>query len=156
YDLEGALALFAALIRGLRDVHAHIDLHQALCLANLRVQSDGTIEFRNDATVPLAYSSPEQTGRMNRQVDYRSDYYSLGIVMYELLTGQLPFESDNVMELVHSHIARRAVPPSRLNPAIPDVLGDIVLKLDRKSTRLNSSHVKISYAVFCLKKKKKN
>src|SRR5690606_41594069 len=80
----------------------------------------------------------------------------LGIVMYELLTGQLPFESDNVMELVHSHIARRAVPPSRLNPAIPDVLGDIVLKLDRKSTRLNSSHVKISYAVFCLKKKKKN
>ncbi|GGI53465.1 trifunctional serine/threonine-protein kinase/ATP-binding protein/sensor histidine kinase [Oxalicibacterium solurbis] len=133
YDLDGALALFAALVRGLRDVHAHIDLHQALCLANLRVQSDGTIEFRNDATVPLAYSSPEQTGRMNRQVDYRSDYYSLGIVMYELLTGQLPFESDSVMELVHSHIARRAVPPSRLNPAIPDVLGDIVLKLLAKN-----------------------
>ena len=104
YDLDGALTLFVALIRGLREVHKRTDLHQAVCLANLRLLHDDTVEFRDDATVPLAYSSPEQTGRMNRQVDYRSDYYSLGIVFYELLSGHLPFESDSVMELVYSHI----------------------------------------------------
>ena len=77
YDLDAALHLFVALIKGLSEVHKRVDLHQAVCLANLRLLADGSVEFRNDATVPLAYSSPEQTGRMNRQVDYRSDYYSL-------------------------------------------------------------------------------
>lgn len=133
YDLSAALALFVALIHGLRDVHQRTDLHQALCLANLRLLQDGSVELRSDATVPLAYSSPEQTGRMNRQVDYRSDYYSLGIVLYELLSGHLPFESDSVMELVHSHIAKKPLPPGRLNPVIPDVVGNIVLKLLAKN-----------------------
>lgn len=133
YDLGAALALFVALIHGLREVHQRTDLHQALCLANLRLLQDGSVELRNDATVPLAYSSPEQTGRMNRQVDYRSDYYSLGIVFYELLSGNLPFESESVMELVHSHIAKKPLPPSRLNPAIPEVLSNIVLKLLAKN-----------------------
>jgi len=133
YDLAGALALFLSLIRGLREVHKRVELHRALCLANLRVRHDGQIEFRDDAMVPLAYSSPEQTGRMNRQVDYRSDYYSLGIVLYELLTGHLPFESDSVMELVHAHIAKKPQPPSRFNPVIPEVLSDIVLKLLAKN-----------------------
>lgn len=133
YDLTAALTLIASLIRALRDAHQRTELHQALCLANVRLLSDGTVELRNDATVPLAYSSPEQTGRMNRQVDYRSDYYSLGIVLYELLSGYLPFESDSVMELVHSHIAKKPLPPGRFNPAIPDTLGNIVLKLLAKN-----------------------
>ena len=133
YDLNAALALFVALIHGLRKVHQRTDLHQALCLANLRLLQDGSVELRNDATVPLAYSSPEQTGRMNRQVDYRSDYYSLGIVLYELLSGHLPFDSESVMELVHSHIAKKPLPPSRLNPVIPEVLSNIVLKLLAKN-----------------------
>ncbi|MFJ7565608.1 AAA family ATPase [Herminiimonas sp. NPDC097707] len=133
YDLTAALTLIASLIRALREVHQRTELHQALCLANVRLLSDGSVELRNDATVPLAYSSPEQTGRMNRQVDYRSDYYSLGIVLYELLSGHLPFESDSVMELVHSHIAKKPLPPGRFNPAIPDTLGNIVLKLLAKN-----------------------
>ena len=133
YDLNGALTLFIALIHSLREVHRHADLHQSLCLTNLRLLQDGSVEIRNDATVPLAYSSPEQTGRMNRQVDYRSDYYSLGIVMYELLSGHLPFESDSVMELVHSHIAKKPSPPSRLNPVVPEALDSIVLKLLAKN-----------------------
>ncbi|MES2026585.1 MAG: AAA family ATPase [Pseudomonadota bacterium] len=133
YDLVGALTLFVATIRGLSEVHKRIDLHQAICLANLRLLPDDAVEFRSDATVPLAYSSPEQTGRMNRQVDYRSDYYSLGIVFYELLSGHLPFESDNVMELVYSHIAKKPLPPSRFNPAIPEAVGNIVLKLLAKN-----------------------
>ena len=64
----------------------------------------------------LAYLSPEQTGRMNRGVDYRSDFYSLGVIFYELMTGQLPFESDSLMELVHSHIARQPIAVSRQQP----------------------------------------
>jgi serine/threonine protein kinase len=57
----------------------------------------------------LAYISPEQTGRMNRGIDYRTDFYSLGVTFYELLTGKLPFESDDPMELVHCHIAKMPI-----------------------------------------------
>ncbi|HEY9298518.1 MAG TPA: AAA family ATPase [Phormidium sp.] len=81
----------------------------------------------------LAYMSPEQTGRMNRGIDYRTDFYSLGVTFYELLTGQLPFQSNEPMELVHSHIARQPIHPIALNPAIPQVLNDIVLKLMAKT-----------------------
>lgn len=81
----------------------------------------------------LPYISPEQTGRMNRPVDYRSDFYSLGVTFYELLTGYLPFEGDDPMELVHCHLARNPVPPYKLNYKIPPVLSDIVMKLMSKS-----------------------
>jgi len=81
----------------------------------------------------LAYMSPEQTGRMNRGIDYRTDYYSLGVTFYELLTGQLSFSSKKPMELVHCHIARKSTPPSELVPAIPQVVSDIVIKLMAKT-----------------------
>ncbi|MGK3993466.1 trifunctional serine/threonine-protein kinase/ATP-binding protein/sensor histidine kinase [Sorangium sp. So ce1024] len=81
----------------------------------------------------LAYMSPEQTGRMNRPVDYRTDYYSFGVSLYELLTGRLPFAADDVLELVHAHIARQPTSPRAVNAAVPEVVADIVLKLMAKS-----------------------
>ncbi len=81
----------------------------------------------------LAYISPEQTGRMNCGVDYRTDFYSLGITFYELLTGRIPFQSREPMQLIHAHIARPPIPPHHLNPQIPTVVGDIVLRLLEKS-----------------------
>jgi len=81
----------------------------------------------------LAYISPEQTGRMNRSLDYRSDFYSLGVTFYELLTGQLPFDTEDTLELVHCQIAKQPSPPTKINPSIPQVLSDIVMKLMAKT-----------------------
>ncbi len=81
----------------------------------------------------LAYLSPEQTGRMNRNVDYRTDLYSLGVTFYELLTGQLPFISKDPLEVIHAHIAKKPVPPNYINPNVPEVISDIVLKLMSKT-----------------------
>lgn len=77
----------------------------------------------------LAYTSPEQTGRINHRVDFSTDMYSLGIVFYELLTGQLPFKSTDPLELIHSHLAEEAPPVHRVNNNVPAVLGDIVAKM---------------------------
>ncbi|MBD2494249.1 AAA family ATPase, partial [Nostoc sp. FACHB-280] len=81
----------------------------------------------------LAYISPEQTGRMNRGIDYRTDFYSLGVTFYELLTDELPFQSQDVMELVHSHIAKTAPLVHEINPDIPLVISKIVSKLMAKN-----------------------
>ena len=81
----------------------------------------------------LAYVSPEQTGRMNRWLDYRTDFYSLGVTFYQLLTGHLPFPTMDILELVHCHIAKQPVPPHELNTAIPKSVSDIVLKLMAKN-----------------------
>ncbi|MEO9123083.1 MAG: AAA family ATPase [Microcoleus sp.] len=81
----------------------------------------------------LEYLSPEQTGRMNRGIDYRTDFYSLGITFYELLTGQLPFQSDDALELVHCHIAKQAPAVHNLNPAVPPLLSEVVSKLMAKN-----------------------
>ena len=81
----------------------------------------------------LAYLSPEQTGRMNRLLDYRTDFYSLGVTFYELLTGHLPFPITNILELVHCHIAKALVPPHELNATIPKPVSDIILKLMAKN-----------------------
>ncbi|WP_414518550.1 AAA family ATPase [Nostoc sp. PCC 9305] len=81
----------------------------------------------------LAYLSPEQTGRMNRLLDYRTDFYSLGVTFYELLTGQLPFPTTDVLELVHCHIAKQPIPPHELNAVIPKAVSDIILKLMAKN-----------------------
>src|SRR5688572_21561155 len=80
----------------------------------------------------LAYIAPEQTGRMNRSLDYRADLYSLGITLYELFTGQLPHESTDPLEMVHFHIAGKPVPPRDRHSRVPEVLSDIVLKLLQK------------------------
>ena len=81
----------------------------------------------------VAYISPEQTGRMNRMLDYRTDFYSLGVTFYELLVGQLPFVATDVLELVHCHIALEAVPPHQVNAEIPEIVSSIIMKLMAKN-----------------------
>ena len=106
----------------------------------------------------LAYMSPEQTGRMNRSLDYRTDFYSLGVTFYQLLTGNLPFDTTDALELVHSHIAKQPTPLAKVksqkrmpnlevssedkthskqskvkNKAIPKIVSDIVMKLMAKT-----------------------
>jgi|GEM_PF-2144259 len=81
----------------------------------------------------ILYMSPEQTGQMNRGVDYRTDFYSLGVTFYELLTGKLPFQSNDVIELVDCHIAKQAVLVHIINPQIPSIIAEIVHKLMAKN-----------------------
>ncbi len=94
----------------------------------------------------LAYLAPEQTGRMNRGIDYRTDFYGFGVTLYELLTGELPFLSTDPLELVHCHIAKTPTPPDQINPAIPAMVSQIVVKLlaknaeDRYQSALGLKH----------------
>jgi predicted ATPase len=81
----------------------------------------------------LAYIAPEQTGRMNRRIDYRSDFYALGITLYELLTGQRPFTSEEPVKLIHDHLSKIATPVSQINPEIPVMVSQIVAKLMAKN-----------------------
>ncbi len=81
----------------------------------------------------LAYMAPEQTGRMNRSIDARSDLYSLGVTLYQMLTGVLPFATDDPMDLLHSHLARQPVPPAERVPSIPALLSAMVMKLLSKT-----------------------
>ena len=126
----------------------HKDINPANILLNPTTQQTKLIDFgistklsRENTTFrnpnllegTLAYLSPEQTGRMNRAIDYRTDFYSLGVTFYELLTGQLPFPTDDVLELVHCHLAKVPTPPHQLQPNIPPVLSNIILKLMAKN-----------------------
>ena len=77
--------------------------------------------------------APEQTGRMNRSVDARSDLYALGVTLYQMATGVLPFEAADAMELVHCHIARRPVPPAERAPGVPAAVSAVVMKLLAKT-----------------------
>ncbi|WP_437957740.1 AAA family ATPase [Sorangium sp. So ce119] len=81
----------------------------------------------------LQYISPEQTGRMNRSIDFRSDYYSLGVTLYELTTRRLPFETTDPLELVHHHIAKTPVAPHQIRPEIPEALSRVIMKLLSKT-----------------------
>ncbi len=81
----------------------------------------------------LAYMAPEQTGRMNRSIDSRSDLYSLGVTFYEMLTGALPFTAADPMEWVHCHIARQPDAAGRARRGCPAPLSAIVMKLLAKT-----------------------
>lgn len=145
--LEIAIAITQALIY----IHSNNIIHKDIKPANIIINpttgevrvTDFSIASRlskefitnnpNQIEGTLAYMSPEQTGRMNRTLDYRSDFYSLGVTLYEMLTGELPFKSNDVMELVHSHIALTPIPIREINPKVPIVFAGIIDKLMAKN-----------------------
>ncbi|MBD2772891.1 hybrid sensor histidine kinase/response regulator [Iningainema tapete] len=105
-----------------------IDFSISSCLS----RENQTVSNPNLLEGTLAYMSPEQTGRMNRSIDYRTDFYSLGVTFYEMLTGQLPFSATDPLELIHCHIAKTPVPPLDIK-IIPQAVSDIVMKLLAKT-----------------------
>jgi serine/threonine protein kinase len=102
-------------------------------ISTILSQENSTLKNPNFLEVTLAYMSPEQTGRMNRFLDYRTDLYSLGTTLYELLTHQLPFQTNDPLELVHCHIAKQPLSPIEVNPEIPQGVSNIVMKLMAKT-----------------------
>ncbi|HSF72744.1 MAG TPA: AAA family ATPase, partial [Microcoleus sp.] len=102
-------------------------------IASLLPRETQEIQNPNVLEGTLPYISPEQTGRMNRGIDYRTDFYSLGVTFYELLTRQLPFPTNDPIELVHCHLAQQPIPVHHLNKSVPLVLSEIVSKLMAKN-----------------------
>ena len=115
----------------------HLETNQVklidFSIASLLLRETQEIQSPNILEGTLAYLSPEQTGRMNRGIDYRSDFYSLGVTFYELLTEQLPFKSNEPIELVHCHLARQQQPIYQINPELPRMLSDLIDKLMAKN-----------------------
>ena len=108
-----------------------------LRLIDFGISSELSRERQSDALSrrlegSLPYISPEQTGRMNRDLDYRSDYYSLGVTLFELLTGRLPFAAANALEWMHRHISQPPPAACTINPSVPEPLSRIVAKLMSK------------------------
>ena len=147
-DLPSKLAIAIELTRILRDVHRKTITLLNLSSENIIVGADNQeihiIDLGSSTHIDrsgqqkvqpeqmlgtLHYISPEQTGRINRAVDERSDLYSLGVVLYELMTHRLPFDSKDPLKLVHDHIARIPVSPNEVSSEIPKVLSAIILKL---------------------------
>jgi predicted ATPase/signal transduction histidine kinase/DNA-binding response OmpR family regulator/tRNA A-37 threonylcarbamoyl transferase component Bud32 len=150
--LEMFFAIAPGIAAGLAAIHKHNIIHKDLNPGNIiwdpqshRLKIiDFNIASAFDIKVPylgnperlqgtLPYISPEQTGRMNRQLDHRSDFYSLGVTFYELLTGRLPFAPGNSMEIIYAHLARNPAPPHLINEKIPGLLSAIILKLLSKN-----------------------
>ncbi len=146
--LPDLLSLMLHVLRAVSDIHAagvvHKDLSPTNILVDPALTSVRIIDFdiasrlrreQQEAVAPsalegtLRYISPEQTGRMNRAVDQRADYYALGAIFYELLAGVPPFEGDDPAELVHHHIAKRAFFPLRVRQQVPGPLREVILKL---------------------------
>ncbi|MGF1488085.1 MAG: AAA family ATPase [Prochloraceae cyanobacterium] len=151
-NFENFLKIAIKITTGLAEIHAakivHKDLNPSNIVFNPETKQLKIIDFgistilskenptlKNPNTLEgtIAYISPEQTGRMNRPLDYRTDFYSLGVTFYELLTNQLPFKQDDLLELIHCHIAKKPTPPEELNSKIPKAISDIVLKLMAKN-----------------------
>ncbi|MBW4612987.1 MAG: AAA family ATPase [Desmonostoc vinosum HA7617-LM4] len=146
--LEIAIALCNILDILYRERIIHKDIKPRNILINPQTKQVKLIDFSIASLLPretqtlinpnvlegtLAYISPEQTGRMNRGIDYRTDLYSLGVTLYEILTGKLPFPSHDAMELVHCHIAKPSPLVYEINSEIPYVLSEIINKLMAKN-----------------------
>jgi PAS domain S-box-containing protein len=151
-EISHFLRIAIRLVGALRRVHERGLIHKDIKPANILVDpaSDGVwltgfgiasrLPREHQAPAPpeviagtLAYMAPEQTGRMNRSVDSRSDLYALGVTFYEMLTGTLPFTAADPMEWVHCHIAQQPAPPDARVAGIPGPLSAIVMKLLAKT-----------------------
>ncbi len=169
-DIETFLVIAISITRAVGDIHNHNVIHKDLKPANILVNAEtcelkltgfgisAQISRENQQAVDqdllegtLAYISPEQTGRMNRSVDYRSDFYSLGATFYEMLTGSPPFSAKDRAEVIHAQIARQPIAPNKIRPELPDVIADIVLKLLAKSpgNRYQSSRGLLADLIRC-------
>ena len=150
-DLMDSLKIAVSLAGILKEVHQQGILHKMINPFNIFVDpASGTVKLtgfglatrlprENPNTLSpqlsgetLPYISPEQTGRMNRVLDYRSDFYSMGVTLYELFSGRVPFHSREAMEIIHAHIARQPVPLDKITPQVPGVLSRLVMKLMAK------------------------
>lgn len=135
-------------------IHQHHIIHKDLNPANILIQPDTkkicvidfgiaskfqhkTYNLGNPEKLEgtLAYISPEQTGRINRTIDWRTDLYALGITFYELFTGFLPFQAQNAVSFIHAHITQLARSIDTINPSLPPILGKIVAKLMAKEVK---------------------
>ncbi|MCL2931603.1 MAG: AAA family ATPase [Trichodesmium sp. MAG_R03] len=151
-SLEKFLTIAIKITEGLAAIHQaniiHKDINPSNLLYNPQTEQLKIIDFGISTRLSqefltilpphqiegtLAYIAPEQTGRINRGIDYRSDFYSLGVTFYELLTNQLPFPTTDLIELVHCHIAQRPLSPRELNPNIPNSVSNIIIKLLAKA-----------------------
>lgn len=151
FTLEESLKLAIQIADNLGQIHAanviHKDINPANIVWNPATNTLKIIDFgiatrlarenqslKNPEQIEgtLAYISPEQTGRMNRFLDYRTDLYSFGVTLYELFSGSLPFESKDALELIHCHLAKIATPVSKINSDIPQIVSEIVAKLMAK------------------------
>src|SRR5690606_34666281 len=146
-ELESVLRIASDLAAALGKVHCRGLVHRDIKPANILIDESCRVRlmgygiasrFQAEQRSPsqpeliagtLAYMAPERTGRMNRSIDARSDLYSLGVTLYELLTGTLPFTALDPMEWIHSQLARQAVPPSGIVSGLPPPVDAIVLKL---------------------------
>lgn len=106
-----------------------IDYEFGSSIENLELQYEQTPQLIGT----MEYISPEQTGRMNRKIDYRSDYYGLGATFYEMICGRPPFLEGDLLKLIHCHLAIHPVPPSEINPSISKPIDEIILKLLAKN-----------------------
>jgi len=149
-ELTRFLRVAIGLAAALGQVHGHGLIHKDIKPPNVLIDDDGNVRFtgfgiasrlpqESQAPAPpeviagtLAYMAPEQTGRMNRSIDARSDLYSLGVTLYQMLTGTLPFAAAHPMEWVHCHIARQPTPPAE-RAQVPGPLSAIVMKLLAKN-----------------------
>ena len=148
--VDELLGLASGLARAVAGMHRCGVMHHDISPANIVVSSEGApclvdfalaapvAELRPGFTHPaeivgtLAYLAPEATGRTGRAVDQRADLYALGATLYELATGGPPFGSGDPLALIHDHLARMPVPPAEHNPALPELLSEIILHLLEK------------------------
>ena len=135
-DLEQAIEIALSAAEGLSDLHQRRIMHGSLRPDNVLYNpADGKLKLwgikdkRGAAEQEPAYWAPEQTGRMRGSVDWRADLYALGLLLYRLLAGQLPFQAETRQEWIHCHMAVRPLPLDVLCPKAPKILVDLVLRL---------------------------
>ncbi|MEM9461839.1 MAG: AAA family ATPase, partial [Myxococcota bacterium] len=152
FSLHQALSIGIRVAQALAKVHHHRIIHKDInpnnIVYNLTTDTLKLIDFGISTRLPrqsakltnaektegtIAYISPEQTGRMNRYIDHRTDFYSLGITLYELVCGQRPFTEQDSLKLLHCHLAKKPTPPHIVDPSVPVMVSRIIMKLLAKN-----------------------